>query len=50
MGCAHLFHAWIGSRLQTANDVNVFSLTLNKDGTYHGKLVAYNNTTEPLDA
>lgn len=35
----------IGSSLLTSNDVNVFSLTLNKGDTYHGELVAYNNTT-----
>ncbi len=35
----------IGSGLVTANDVHVFSLSLNQGDTYHGELVAYNNTT-----
>lgn len=35
----------IGSGLLTANDVHVFSLSLNQGNTYHGELLAYNNTT-----
>lgn len=35
----------IGSGLLTANDVHVFSVSLNQGDTYHGELVAYNNTT-----
>lgn len=35
----------IGSSLLAANDVNVFTLSLNRGDTYHGELLAYNNTT-----
>ncbi|MHB1085178.1 MAG: hypothetical protein ACYCZA_10110 [Thiobacillus sp.] len=35
----------IGSSLLTSNDVNVFSVSLNKGDTYHGELFIYNNTT-----
>ncbi len=35
----------IGSELVTANDVHVFTLSLNQGDTYHGELFAYNNTT-----
>jgi len=35
----------IGSGLLTMNDVNVFTLSLNRGDTYHGELLAYNNTT-----
>lgn len=35
----------IGSSFLRANDVNVFTLSLNQGDTYHGELLAYNNTT-----
>jgi len=35
----------IGSSFLRANDVNVFTLSLNQADTYHGELLAYNNTT-----
>jgi tetratricopeptide (TPR) repeat protein len=35
----------IGSSLLTENDINVFTLSLNKGDTYHGELLAFNNTT-----
>lgn len=35
----------IGSSLLIANDVNVFSLSLNQGETYSGELLVYNNTT-----
>jgi hypothetical protein len=35
----------IGSSVLRTNDVNVFTLSVNKGDTYHGELLAYNNTT-----
>ncbi len=35
----------IGSGLLMANDVNVFTLSLNKGNTFDGQLLAYNNVT-----
>jgi tetratricopeptide (TPR) repeat protein len=35
----------IGSGLLFENDINVFTLSLNKGDTYHGELLAFNNTT-----
>lgn len=35
----------IGSGLLMANDVNVFTLSLNKGNTFNGQLLAYNNVT-----
>jgi hypothetical protein len=35
----------IGSSLLRANDVNVLTLSVNQGDTYHGELLAYNNTT-----